>query len=260
MIPVETRTRGALVGINPVARLAAALLIALPLVVTIDWVSGLAALVLEIPLVVASGIGWRAFWVRTAPIWIAAPLTAVSIALYGAQGGETHFHWWLMNVSDGSLELAAATFLRILAIAIPGVVLFSGVDPTDLADGLAQRAKLPARFVLGALGGMRLVGLLVSDWRELETARRARGVADRGRIRRLVGMAFSLVVLAIRRGSHLATAMESRAFGAAGERTWARESTWGAREWILMAAGLAISAAALAITTATGYLNIIVGQ
>lgn len=260
MIPVAQVARGPLAGINPVAKLAAAFLVALPLIVTIDWVSALTALVLEIPLIVMSGLSWRSFWLRTLPVWIAAPLTAVSIALYGEQSGEVHFHWWLMNVSDGSLELAAATFFRVLAIALPGIALFAGVDPTDLADGLAQRAKLPARFVLGALGGLRMVGLLVDDWRELEAARRVRGVADRGRIRRLAGMAFALIVLAIRRGTHLATAMESRAFGATAARTWARESPWGAREWILMAAGLAISVTALIVTTATGHLNIIVAD
>ncbi|NHI15779.1 energy-coupling factor transporter transmembrane protein EcfT [Microbacterium sp. CBS5P-1] len=245
--------------INPVAKLAAALLIALPLVVTIDVVSGLTALVLELPLLLASGLSARSFWVRTLPVWIAAPLAALTIALYGAPAGETHARWLLVHVTDGSLELAAATLFRVLAIALPGIVLFAGVDPTDLADGLAQRARLPARFVLGALGGMRLVGLLVSDWRELETARRARGVADTGRIRRLVGMAFSLVVLAIRRGTHLATAMEARAFGADTPRTWARDSPWGWREWALVAAGLAISGIALAVTTATGHLNVVLG-
>ncbi|MGO2096530.1 MAG: energy-coupling factor transporter transmembrane protein EcfT, partial [Candidatus Microbacterium stercoravium] len=66
--------------------------------------------------------------------------------------------------------------------------------------------------------------------------------------------------LAIRRGTHLATAMESRACGATAARTWARESPWGAREWILMAAGLAISVTALIVTTATGHLNIIVAD
>ncbi|MTE24795.1 energy-coupling factor transporter transmembrane protein EcfT [Microbacterium sp. ZXX196] len=245
--------------INPVAKLAAALLIALPLVVTIDVVSGLTALVLELPLLFASGLSARSFWIRTLPVWIAAPLAALTIALYGAPSGETHVRWLLVHVTDGSLELAVATLFRVLAIALPGIVLFAGVDPTDLADGLAQRARLPARFVLGALGGMRLVGLLVSDWRELETARRARGVADTGRIRRLVGMAFSLVVLAIRRGTHLATAMEARAFGADTPRTWARDSPWGGREWALVAAGLAISGIALAVTTATGYLNVVLG-
>ena len=103
--------------------------------------------------------------------------------------------------------LAGAIFLRVLAIAVPSVVLFATTDPTDLADALAQLVRLPARFVLGALAGLRLVGLLIDDWRELAMARRARGVADTGRIRRFAGQTFALFVLAIRRGTKLATAM-----------------------------------------------------
>ena len=83
-------------------------------------------------------------------------------------------------MSEGSLALALATMIRVLAIALPAVVLFVTVDPTDLADGLAQVLKLPARFVLGALAALRLVGSSIDDWRALELARRARGVADRG--------------------------------------------------------------------------------
>jgi energy-coupling factor transport system permease protein len=255
-----TVNRTPLTGINPVAKLAAALLIAFPLVLTVDIVSAAVALVLAIPLLVMAGLPWRVFWLRTAPVWIAAPLTAVAIALYGEPSGAVHVEWLLMRVSDGSLELAAATLLRVLALALPGVALFATVDPTDLADGLAQRAKLPSRFVLGALGGMRLVGLLVDDWRELEVARRARGVADTGRLRRVLGMAFALVVLALRRGATLATAMEARGFGGATERTWARDSPWGAREWLLMAAGLAISLTAVAVSIVTGSWNFILGR
>ncbi|WOF23419.1 energy-coupling factor transporter transmembrane component T [Microbacterium betulae] len=259
MIPAPVVARGPLADVNPVAKLGAALLIAFPLILTVDVVSALVALVLEIPLLVAAGLGWGAFWRRTSPVWIAAPLAAVTIALYGEPSGTVHLEWLLVRVSDGSLALAAATFLRVLALALPGVVLFSTVDPTDLADGLAQRVRLPARFVLGALGGMRLVGLLVDDWRELAIARRARGVADTGRVRRLLGMAFALVVLALRRGATLATSMEARGFGGTARRTWARESRWGARERALLCAGLGISLTAIAVSVATGAWNFILG-
>lgn len=250
---------GPLAHVNPVAKLAAGLLIALPLILSVDWVSAVVALALEVPLILIAGLGWREFWLRTSPVWIAAPLTGLTIALYGQTSGEVLFEWLFVRISEGSLELAVATVFRVLAIALPGIALFATVDPTDLADGLSQRARLPSRFVLGALGGMRLVGLLVDDWRELAVARRARGVADTGRLRRLLGMAFALIVLAIRRGSTLATSMEARGFGSSTARTWARPSPWGAREWLLLVAGAAISATAVAVSIATGSWNVILG-
>ncbi|OCG74830.1 energy-coupling factor transporter transmembrane component T family protein [Microbacterium sediminis] len=259
MIPSVPPPRGPIAAANPAAKLAAALVIAFPLVFTIDSVSAAVALALEIPLLLAAGLTGRQFWMRTLPVWIAAPLAGVTIALYGQAEGTVYVEWLFVRITDGSLALAVATVFRVLAIALPGIALFATADPTDLADALSQRVRLPARFVLGALGGMRLIGLLVDDWRELEVARRARGVADTGRARRLLGMAFALVVLAIRRGSTLATSMEARGFGAPVERTWARTSPWGGREWALIAAGALISGIAVAAAVATGSWNFILG-
>ncbi len=104
-----------------------------------------------------------------------------------------------------------------------------------------------------------MIGLFLDDWRALELARRARGVADRGRTRRFLGMAFALLVLSIRRGSKLATAMEARGFGAPGARTWARPSRFGRREWLMLALGAAISATAICAAVAAGTWNLILG-
>ncbi len=242
---------------NPVARIAASLAIALCLVLTIDIVSAGVALALELALFLTLGMPARTFWLRTSPVWIAAPFTALTIALYGRTSGTVHAEFLLARVSDGSLELAAATGLRVLAIGLPAVVLMISVDATALADGLAQVVRLPARFVLGALAAFRLVGLLADDWRYLKLARRARGVADRGRLARLFGQVLALLVLAIRRGSKVATAMEARAFGGASARTWARESRWHGRDTVLVVVGFLVGAIALTASIVTGSWNAI---
>jgi energy-coupling factor transport system permease protein len=177
----------------------------------------------------------------------------VTIALYGQSSGATYLHWALVHVTDGSLALALATALRILAIGIPAVILFTGIDATALADGLAQLLHLPARFVLGALAAFRLVGLIAEDWRSLALARRARGVADRGALRRFAGQAFALLVLALRRGTKLATAMEARGFGAWVTRTWARPSSFGRAEWALVGLGAVVVIVAVGASVATGH-------
>lgn len=238
--------------VNPVAKLAAAALIALCLVLTLDPVSAGTALVLELLLVPFLRIPWSRLWRRTLPVVIAAPLTGLTIALYGRTSGEVYAEFLLARVSEGSLAFALATALRVLAIGLPAVLLFITVDPTDLADGLAQTWRLPARFVLGALAGTRLIGLAAEDRRTVQLARRARGVGDRGLVRRISGVAFSMLVLAIRRGSTLATAMEARGFGGPAPRTWARTAEFGVREWGFVAAGAIIGGAAIAAALLTG--------
>lgn len=246
-----------LTGVNPVAKLAAALVIAVGLVLSVDWVSALTALVLEFILLVALRVPLLVMLTRAAMVTFAAALTALTILLYGESRGVVHWHFLLVTVSDGSITLAVATFLRVLAIALPSVLLFVDAEPTELADGLGQVLRLPARFVLGALAGVRLVGLLGQDWRYLGYARRARGVADQGRVKRAAGQAFALLVSAIRRGSTLATAMEARGFGAHPTRTWARPSPFGRREVALIGAAFVIVAVAVATSVGTGHWNLI---
>lgn len=238
--------------INPVAKLMAALILALVLALSVDVVSSGVALALEVLLLPFAGLGWRCFWRRTAAVWITAPLAGLTVALYGRSSGLVYFQWFVVEITDGSLHLALVTVLRVLAIALPAVALFATVDATELGDGLAQLAHLPARFVLGALSALRLVGLVRDDWRSLELARRARGVANRGHLRRLAGLAFALFVLSIRRGTALATAMEARGFGGSTPRTWARVSRFGAREWGLVGVAVVVAAAAVVVSTATG--------
>jgi energy-coupling factor transport system permease protein len=243
---------GPLTRVNPVAKLAAVLVLSATLILTVDWVSASVALVLEVFLFGLTRLPFRAAALRAVPLVIAAVLAGFTTVLYGQPSGRTYWEFWSIHVTDGSIALAVATTLRILAIGIPAVVLFLTIDPTDLADGLAQIVRLPSRFVIGGLAALRLMGLLTEDWRAIELARRARGVADRGRLRRIVGQVFALLVLSIRRASKLATAMEARGFGAPGPRTWARPSRFGRIDWFVIALGGTVAAVAVAISVATG--------
>ena len=258
-ILTPTAGAGAIYRINPVAKLAATAVIGIALVLSIDWVSASVALTGEAVLFLFAGLGPRRFVRRTLPVVIAAVFAAATILLYGRASGASHWRFLLVNVTDGSIELSIATLLRVLAIGLPAVVLFVTVDPTDLADGLAQVLRLPSRFVLGALGGLRLVGLFAEDWKSLELARRARGIADSGRLRRFAGQAFALLVLSIRRGSKLATAMEASGFGSSIPRSWARESRFGGKEWMLVALSFALALAAVGTSMLTGHWNFLAG-
>ena len=262
MTSILTPARGGqpIFRVNPVAKLATALVLGVALLLSLDWVSALVALGCELVLLIWAGVGARRLGLRVLPILVSALLAGVTIALYGRASGATHCVFLFARVSDGSLFLAAATVLRIVAIGLPALVLFLTVDPTDLADGLGQVVHLPSRFVLGALAALRLAGLFLDDWRSLELARRARGTADRGRVRRFAGQAFALLVLSIRRGSKLATAMEARGFGASTRRTWARESRFGWPEALLVLIGLAVAAAAIAAAILAGTWRFLGGQ
>ena len=136
--------------INPVSRFIGALILCIPMFFTLDVVSASVAFGLEMLLLWIGGVAPWTVLRKTWPVWIAATGSFVSVALYGKTSGTVLANLGgIIVISQGSLYLALATFLRVAAIAVPGVILALGLDPTDLADGLVQILRLPPRFVYG---------------------------------------------------------------------------------------------------------------
>jgi energy-coupling factor transport system permease protein len=244
-------------GVNPVAKVAMVIVLAVPLLVSIDAVSAATAIVLELLCVPLTGVSLAVVLKRLLPVLIFAPVAGISMLLYARPGGTVYGSFLFATISDDSISLALAVLLRVVALALPMILLFARTDPTELADALAQVAKLPSRFVLGVLAGARTLGLFVDDWRTMALARRARGLGDRGAVRRFFSMAFVLLVFAVRRGTKLATAMEARGFGSGIERTWARPSMLSARDAVAVGGAVLLMAAALGAAVVTGAFRVV---
>ena len=252
------RSHAWLARTNPLAKLGAGMVLTLALLISVDWVSATVDLVLECALLPLAGLSARMLLLRGWPILIAAVVGGYGTALLAPKTGELLLALGPVTFTTGSLEAGAAIALRGLAIALPGIIVLVSTDPTDLADALSQKLRLPHRFVLGALAAMRLVGLLVAEWQTLGMARRARGVGGepgffRG-IKAQLGQAMALLVQAVRRASRLAITMEAKGFGA-GPRTWARESVFVRQDLIVATAGMGIAAISVGAAMALGTWN-----
>ena len=244
-------------GVNPVTKVVLALLLSVPLFASIDVVSALAAIALQFACVPLTGLPIATVAKRLLPIALFAPVAGVSMLLYAEPGGQVYGTFWYATISDDSIALAIAVSVRVVALGLPTILLFGRTDPTELADALAQVAKLPSRFVLGVLAGTRTLGLFLDDWRSMQLARRSRGVGDTGAVRRFFSIAFVLLVFAVRRGEKLATAMEARGFGSGIPRTWARPSRLHARDAVALLGGIAIMAVAIAAAVAAGSFRFV---
>ncbi|QAY61696.1 energy-coupling factor transporter transmembrane protein EcfT [Microbacterium protaetiae] len=244
-------------GVNPATKIVLALVLSIPLLASIDAVSALVAVMLQLLCVPLTGLRLRVVLRRLLPILLVAPIAGVSMLLYADPGGQIYATFWHATISDASIALAVAVGVRVFALALPTILLFGRTDPIDLAGALAQIVHLPARFVLGVLAGTRTLGLFLDDWRQMELARRARGVGDRGALRRFFSMAFVLLVFAVRRGTKLAMAMEARGFGADRHRTWARRSELHARDAVALAGGVLLIALALAVAVWAGTFRFV---
>lgn len=245
---------------NPLSKFAAVFLITAVLALSIDWVSASVALVFEVLLFPLAGLTLALLWQRGWPLILAAAVGGWSTSILAPDSGKTLIDVGIWTMSEGSLELGVGFMLRGLAIALPAVLLMSCTDPTDLADALAQKARLSHRFVLGTLAAMRLVGLMAEEWQTIGMARRARGVGARGsalqRVKATLGQSFGLLVQAIRRASRLAVTMEARGFGG-GRRTWARESTYSVLDAWVLAGGVVMAATAVFAAVSLGTWNMV---
>ena len=258
--PAGVDVTAALARANPSAKLAVACVLSVALVLTTDVVTAGVALLLVLAALPFAGLGPRALLRRCVVLFVAAVPTGIFTAVLGVDSGAVLVPLGWFSVTEGSAVAAGAIVMRILAIGLPGVVLLSTTDPTDLADSLAQDLRLPHRFVLSALAAMRLFGVLAEEWSALGQARRARGLGGdgvAGRLRLGAGQLYALLVLAVRRATVLATAMEARGFGATRHRTWARPSRFRASDAGIVAGGVLLAGVATAAGVMAGTWELV---
>lgn len=249
---------------NPVAKLAAALIFSFTLIATLDPVAPAVAIAIELAVLPLFGIRYTTLARRTWPLLLSALGIVVTTVLFAAERtGPVLLAAGPITVTTGVLTTALGLSLRLLAVALPGLLVFATTDPTDLADALIQNAKAPPRFALGALAAFRLLPLLAAEWQLLSMARRARGV-DAGRnpvarLRLFAATTFALLVGAIRRGTRLATAMDARGFDAGSARTIARRQRFTAADTALIAGATVLAGAALTVSILLGTFRPLLG-
>jgi energy-coupling factor transport system permease protein len=256
LMPLAPDPDAPLARFNPVAKISAAAVLMVGLLLTLDPVTPAVLLAVELAVVPATGVSGRALARRTWPLVLAVGGVAVA-NLVVVGGGRTLLAVGPVDITSDAVTAALAVSLRLLAIALPGILVLATTDPMDLADALVQRWHAPPRFAYGALAALRLLPLLSADWQQVARARRARGL-DPGRSPLAHGRAFAAQVLAVlvaavRRGVRLATAMEARGFGGTDvARTVARPQPMLARDWWLLAGTVLAVAVATAVSVTVG--------
>jgi energy-coupling factor transport system permease protein len=223
--------------LNPVTKLVALVVLALPVLITGNVVVAGILIAGEIVALAVAGLGVRVLIRYAWPFLLA--MVGVAAANY---------------LASGNLDAVVPVVVRLLALALPGLLFVLTTEPVDLADSLVQLWRMPARFAYGALAAFRLMPLLGADLVAMRRARRARGLAVGANPLRAIavagGLLFGILVAAIRRGTRLAAAMDARGFSAGAPRTFARIARLRRVDRVVMA--LAVALAVLA--TVAGLL------
>ena len=264
LTPIVLDPAAPLARANPVAKLAAALVLLVTLFASLDGVTAGIVLLGLVALLPASGLSVRTLLGRA---WLLG-VTAISIGAFNVlfaavQLGPTVVDVGPLRIGAETLANGAGLALRLLAIALAGLMATATSDPIEVADALVQQLRVSPRFAIGVLATLRLLPLLAQEWQTLGMARRARGV-EAGRsplaaVRLFAGKLLSLLVGVIRRGSRLALAMEARGFGALPCRSVARPQRMRGSDWAWIVGALALASAAVAVSLALGTWRPLLG-
>ena len=240
--PLTPNPRAPLARAHPLAKIAAALVLMFALFITIDPLTPALVLIAEVVAVPLIGVPPRALLRRALPVFIAA----IGIGFFNA-------------LLSGNVLGGVAIGLRLVGIALAGIVAVASIDPTDLADALVEHLHAPRRFTVGALAAFRLMPLFADEWQTIAMARRARGLESRPVVG-FFGMTRSLLVAAIRRATRLALAMDGRGFAVPGCRTLARPRAISGGDLSLIAAAFAVALISAALSIAAGSWHFFIAR
>jgi energy-coupling factor transport system ATP-binding protein len=159
------------------------------------------------------------------------------------------FSNWLLSPGR-EVSAGALAGLWVAFFVVPGVLLASRIDPSELSDHLGQRLGLPARPVVAAAAALYRFDGLGEHWDQLARIRQVRGLgpgfSPLGRIRSVVALTFGLLIETLRQAGRMAVAMEARGFSAAvtsaTRRTWAEPAPWRPGDFAMLALGLVVAA------------------
>ncbi len=257
LTPLVPNPAAVLGRVNPVAKLGATLVLLLALFASLDGVTAGVVLAGLIALLPASGLSARVLLGRAWLVGVAAISIGVFNVLFAAeQLGPTVLELGPLRIGAETLVNGVGLALRLLAIALAGLLATATSDPIDVADALVQQLHVSPRFAIGVLAALRLLPLMAQEWQILGMARRARGVeaghSPLAAVRLFAGQLLSLLVGAIRRGSRMAMAMEARGFGASPCRSVARVQRMRGADWLWIAAAALLAAGAVAISLVLG--------
>lgn len=236
-------------SLNPLVSLVLIAILAVTMIISFDPVVPGIVLVAELPLIALARLTARQWLIRGGPlIFFLGGIMITNLLFTDVQTGRTVLQWGDFVVTTGGIAATTVVALRLLALVIPGIVLFARIDPTDVSDALITHWRAKPRMAVGSLAAMRMAPLVLADLRQSYAARRTRGVISRNplvAVPTLFGTMAAVLVTAIRRATRLSLAMDSRGFDSGVQRSLARRSVWRRRDWAVVIAALLVCLAAL---------------
>lgn len=235
---------------NPVAKLACALLISVACFCTANLAFIAAILVIDAALAVSCGMVREALGLARAVAAFSVLLALIALLTTPSGAVLVKLPWGY--VGTGSLMAALLIVMRLVACAVPLFLVMYVTKLTDLANAMVKIVRVPYRYAFTFTSAVHFIPVFMSDMAGIMKAQTARGVQFDGgivrRIRLMVPLCVPLLVSSVRKTNSAAIAAEVRGFNIRTRESGYKEYPFARIDVAALAFSVLLVAAAVALS------------
>ena len=235
---------------NPVAKLACALLISVACFCTANLAFIAAILVIDAALAVSCGMVREALGLARAVAAFSVLLALIALLTTPSGAVLVKLPWGY--VGTGSLMAALLIVMRLVACAVPLFLVVYVTKLTDLANAMVKIVRVPYRYAFTFTSAVHFIPVFMNDMAGIMEAQTARGVQFDGgivrRIRLMVPLCVPLLVSSVRKTNSAAIAAEVRGFNIRTRESGYKEYPFARIDVAALAFSVLLVAAAVALS------------
>ena len=235
---------------NPVAKLACALLVSVACFCTANLAFIAAILVIDAALAVSCGMVREALGLARAVAAFSVLLALVALLTTPSGAVLVELPWGY--VGTGSLMAALLIVMRLVACAVPLFLVMYVTKLTDLANAMVKIVRVPYRYAFTFTSAVHFIPVFMNDMAGIMEAQTARGVQFDGgivrRIRLMVPLCVPLLVSSVRKTNSAAIAAEVRGFNIRTRESGYKEYPFARIDVAALAFSVLLVAAAVALS------------
>lgn len=157
------------------------------------------------------------------PFFFVFVSTGASMIMFG-KGETLWWQWGPVIISKESFFRGLHVGFRALSFGLIGLLFALTTRPVLLFYSMMQQLKLPPRYAYSFMASLRMLPLMLEEFKTLKQAYRVRGIQFTKSWRSLMEgirlYAIPLLAQSIRRAQRIAVAMEARRFNNSKNRTY----------------------------------------
>lgn len=235
---------------NPVAKLACALLISVACFCTTNLAFIAAIIVIDAALAASCGMVREALGLARAVAAFSVLLALIALLTTPSGAVLVELPWGY--VGTGSLMAALLIVMRLVACAVPLFLVMYVTKLTDLANAMVKIVRVPYRYAFTFTSAVHFIPVFMNDMAGIMEAQTARGVQfDEDivrRIRLMVPLCVPLLVSSVRKTNSAAIAAEVRGFNIRTRESGYKEYPFARIDVAALAFSVLLVAAAVALS------------